>query len=68
MTAVRLRQRRAQPVRVGRPQDQMDVVGHQAPGQARHPPRPAARRDQLAIGGLILVREEDRLAAIAPAG
>ena len=62
---VRLGKGRAQPVRIGRHEDQVDVVRHQAPRQAPHVIRDARGRHEVAIGGIILVAEEHGLAPIA---
>jgi hypothetical protein len=62
---MRLAERRAQAVRIGRRQDQMHVVGHQAVGPHRDARRPAALRQQRAICGVVVVVEEDLLAPVA---
>jgi hypothetical protein len=43
----------------------VDVIVHQAPGEAFHPRRRAALPQQIEIEAPIRVREEDRLTAIA---
>ena len=60
-----VRQRGPERYRGRRDQDKVNVVGHQAPGQATNTLAPARFRDQVAVGRIILAREEDFLAAIA---
>jgi hypothetical protein len=48
--------------------DQVDVIVHQAPGEAGHVRTPQAIAQPLAIVGAILVREEQRPPAVAARG
>jgi YD repeat-containing protein len=65
---VRLTQRRAQAIGTLRHEDQVDVIVHQAPGEAAHVRRGAALAHQLQIQAPVLIREEHRLPAIAALG
>jgi hypothetical protein len=62
---MRIRKGRAQAARVGRHQNQMDVVGHQAIAPHLDTSRPTALRDQRAIFGKIVRTEEHGLPPIA---
>jgi hypothetical protein len=62
---VRFTERRAQPVGACRHQDQVDVVVHQAPGEAAGRTGGESRGEQRQIRGPVLVAEEDRQAAVA---
>jgi hypothetical protein len=46
----------------------VDVVGHQAPGEAADAAVGAGFAHQLQVGGIVLVAEEDRLAPVAALG
>lgn len=65
---VRLRQRGAQTVCRAWHQDQVDMVVHQAPGQARNTATHAAIAQQVAIFAAIIVREKHRQPAVAALG
>ena len=66
--AVQPRQRPPQAVGIGRRQDQVNVVGHQAPGNAANALAPAGLGDQSAIGGVILLAKEYLLPPVAALG
>lgn len=65
---MRLGQRAPQAIGVRRNEDQMNVIGHQAPGQTMYLALTAGCRHQLDICGIILVPEEYRLPLVAPLG
>jgi hypothetical protein len=65
---MRLGQRAPQTIRIFRNQDQVNVIGHQAPCQAMHVALAAGCRHQLDICGIILVPEEYRLPPVASLG
>ena len=65
---MRLRQRGAQPVGIGGHEDKVDVIVHQAPGEAFHPRFRAALAQEINVEQAVLVGEEDRLPAIAALG
>ncbi len=57
-----------QPLAGLRHEDQMDVIGHQAPGPAGNSPGTAMLSQQLDIQSVIVVTEEHRLPPIATLG
>lgn len=61
-------QRAAQTVRIGRHEDQMHVVWHQAPSPHLDPRRFAIRREQIAIERIVALLEERARPAIAALG
>ena len=65
IATMRLGKRPAQPVGIGRHQDQVDMVWHQAPGEAPHALRGTGVGYEAAIGGIIIVSEEHRLPPVA---
>jgi len=65
VAAMRLAERSAQGLGVRRHQDQVHVVGHQAVGPAGDPGRRAVLGQEPAVGRVVLVAEEDRLAPVA---
>ena len=58
----------AQPVRVGRHQDQMHMVRHQAPGPHLDVGGLAIGREQIAVARIVAVAEEGASPAIATLG
>jgi len=62
---VRARQRQSEPSGVGGREDQMHVVGHQAIGPDLDAEFGAGRGEPIAIEGVVLVAEENALAAVA---
>ena len=62
------RQRAAQPIRIGRHQDQVHVVRHQAPGPHLDIRGAAILGEQVAIKRIIIVAEEGPRAAVATLG
>ncbi|WBY07512.1 hypothetical protein PIB19_19555 [Sphingomonas sp. 7/4-4] len=65
ISTMRLGRRAPQAIRIRRNQDQVNVIGHQAPGQAMHVALAAGCRHQFDICGIILVLEEYRLPPVA---
>ncbi len=65
VTAVHPRQRAAQPVGIGRDQNEMDMVRHQAPGPHFDRGLAAMGGQQVAVQRIIAVAEERPGAAIA---
>ena len=63
--AVRLAESRAQAVGALRDEDQMNVVVHQAPGDAARAVGRAGIRHEREIGATVFIGEEDRQSAIA---
>jgi hypothetical protein len=68
VAAVHAGQRPVQPVGVGRHQDEMNVVGHQAPRPHRNVGLPAMLRQKIAVECVILVTEKGARAAVAAFG
>jgi hypothetical protein len=66
--AMHARQRTAQPVGIGRHQDKVHVVRHQAPGPHLDPGGTAILGEQVAIKRMVGVTEEGARAAIAALG
>ena len=62
------RQRPAQPVGVGRHQDQVHVVRHQAPGPHLDAGGTAMLGEQVAIKRIVVIAEEGARAAVATLG
>ena len=58
----------AQPVGIGRNQDEMHMIGHQAPSPNFDRSSPATGREAVAIEGIVLFAEERALASIATLG
>jgi NADPH-dependent 2,4-dienoyl-CoA reductase/sulfur reductase-like enzyme len=67
-TPVRAGQRPAQPVFVGRNQNEVRVIGHQAPGPDLHTRLGARLRQQIAIEGVVILPEECPRPAVAALG
>jgi hypothetical protein len=65
ISAMDRRQRTAQPVRVARYEDQMDMVRHQLPGPDRAPGRMARGREEIAIERVVSLAEEHPRPAVA---
>jgi len=65
VAAVHRRQRAAQSVRLGRHQDQMDVVRHQAPRPDFNVGGAAGRREQVTIKRVVVIAEERSRASVA---
>ena len=65
---MRPRKRAAQPVRVGRHQDEVHMVRHQAPGPHLDPGRAAMLGEQIAIKRIVGIAEEGARTAIAALG
>ena len=65
---MRLGERGTQALGGRRRQDEVDVIGHQTLGEAPNALRGAGVGDEVAIDGIILIAEEDRLAPIAALG
>ena len=57
-----------QAVRVAGHQDQMDMVGHQAPGPDLDAGGAAGAAEEIAIEHIVRIRKERLLAAVAPLG
>ncbi len=68
IAAMHRRKRAAQPVGIGRHQDEMHVVGHQAPGPYFNTCRAAALGQQIAVERIIVGAEECARSAIATLG
>ena len=68
IAAMDTRQRAAQSVGIGRHQDEMDVVRHQAPAPDVHTGRPAMLAEQVAVQRIVGVVEKRARAAIAALG
>lgn len=68
IAAMRIGDGPPQAVFVGRRDDQMDMVGHQAPGPDLAPGVPHGGAQHLDIGAVIIIAEKHRLATIAPLG
>lgn len=68
IAAVGVGERGAQPVGGGRRQHQMDVVGQQAPGEARYRVGRARLRHEIAIGGVVVLGEEHLLPPVPALG
>ena len=68
ITTMHPRKCAAQPVRIGRHQDEVHVVRHQAPGPYFDPGSTAIRREQLAVKRIVVITEKGALAAIATLG
>ena len=68
VTAMHRRQRPAQAVGVGRHQNQMHMIGHQAPRPHLHAGRAAVLPEQIAVERVIGVAEERARAAVAALG
>jgi hypothetical protein len=68
ITLVHARQRAAQPVRIGRQQNQMHVIRHQAPRPHRDPGSAAIVGEQVAVKRVIGVFEECAGATVATLG
>ena len=66
VAAVHGGQRPAQPVGIGRHQDEMHMVGHQAPGPHLHIGLAALLRQEIAVERIILVAEEGARARPLP--
>src|SRR5437879_1109624 len=62
------RERAAQPVRVGRHEDEVHMVRHQAPGPHLDLGRAAIFGEQIAVKRIVVVAEEGARAAIAALG
>ena len=58
----------AQPVGSAGHQDQVDMVGHEAPGPDRRAGLQAVTAQEPEVGAIVVEREEDRLAAAAALG
>ncbi len=65
VTAMHRREHAAQPVAVGRHQDQMHVVGHQAPRPHLDIGRPAMLAEEVAVKGVVGVAKERTRATVA---
>src|SRR5258705_381182 len=65
IAAMQPRQRAAQPVGIGRHENQVHVVRHQAPGPNLDPGAAAILGEQVAIKRIIIIAEEGPRAAIA---
>jgi hypothetical protein len=68
ITPMHRRQRPAQPVRIGGHQDEVHVVGHQAPRPDRDIGRLAMRAQEIAIERIVGVAEEGARTTIAALG
>ena len=68
VTPMRARQRAAQPVLVVGTEDEMRVIGHQTPRPHRDPRLLGRRGEKIAIAGVVLVRKEHPLPAVAALG
>ena len=53
---------------MGRDHDEVNVVGHQAVSPDLGPAPPRRRADQIQIGPVVVITEEDLFAAVAPLG
>jgi hypothetical protein len=62
------RERAAQPVRIGRHQDEVHMVRHQAPGPHRDADVAAMFGEQVAVERIVTVAEERLRAAVAALG
>ena len=58
----------AQPVLIGRHQDHMDVVGHQAPRPDLRPRSPGRLREKIAIERVVAFLKEGRAPPVAALG
>jgi len=65
IAAMHRRQRPAQPVRIRRYEDQVNVVRHQAPRPELNPGSAAGRREQIAIEPVVVVAEKRPRPAVA---
>jgi len=65
IAAMHRRQRPAQPVRVGRHEDQMDMVRHQAPRPDVDPCGATGRCEEVAIQRVVVIAEERARPAVA---
>src|SRR5258708_28906826 len=68
IAAVHGRKRLAQPVAIGRHQDEMHMVGHQAPGPDLDIGPAALRGEKITVERIICVAEESARAAVAALG
>lgn len=68
IAAVHRRQRPSQPIRIGRHEDQVDMVRHQAPRSDVHAGGAAGRREQVAIERVVVIAEESSRPAVATLG
>ena len=68
IAAMHARERAAQPVAIARRQNEMHVVGHQAPGPHGDIGGVAMLGEQIAVERIIVVAEESARAAVAALG
>src|SRR5882757_7377118 len=68
IASMHARQGAAEPVRIGRHQDEVDVVRHQAPGPHLDPGGAAILGEHVAIKRIVAVAEEGPRTAVATLG